>query len=183
MPITGPEAWAILEQADRLYTQDQIETALAAMAGAITVALKESNPLIICVMNGGLVPFGRLLPQLKFPLQTDYIHASRYGDARTGGEILWKGGPVNPVKDRTVLLVDDILDEGITLAAIEERLRGAGVLAVMKAVLVTKRKSKPAATVADFSALEVPDRYVFGYGMDYEGYLRNLPEIYAVGER
>lgn len=181
MAITGQQAWAVLEQAECLYSQDQIETALTAMAAAITVVLKESNPLIVCVMNGGLVPLGRLLPQLKFPLQTDYIHASRYGEALTGGEIVWKGGPINSVADRTILLVDDILDEGVTLAAIDQRLRDAGAAVVLKAVLVTKRKRKPAATVADFSALEVPDRYVFGYGMDYEGYLRNLPEIYAVG--
>lgn len=180
MAVDAQQAWAVFEQADCLYRVPEIEAALAGMAGAITGVLRERDPLVICVLNGGLVPLGRLLPQLHFPLQTDYVHASRYGQALVGGTLAWSAGPATAVRDRTVLLVDDILDEGTTLAAIEQKLRGDGAREVLKAVLVTKRKPKPAATTADFSALEVPDRYVFGYGMDYEGYLRNLPGIYAV---
>lgn len=179
MAVTAQQAWAVFGRAELLYQQEQIETALAGLAVEVTRALKDVDPLIICVLNGGLVPLGRLLPQLHFPLQTDYIHASRYGDRLVGAELAWNAGPATSPRGRTVLLVDDILDEGTTLASLEQWLRHEGAQAVYKAVLVAKHKAKPAVTTADFVALEVPDRYVFGYGMDYEGYLRNLPGIYA----
>lgn len=182
MAVTAQQAWAVFERAELLYRQEQIETALAGLAVEVTRVLKDVDPLIICVLNGGLVPLGRLLPQLHFPLQTDYIHASRYGDRLVGDELAWNAGPATSPRGRTVLLVDDILDEGTTLATLEQWLRHEGAQAVYKAVLVAKHKAKPAATTADFVALEVPDRYVFGYGMDYEGYLRNLSGIYAAAE-
>jgi hypoxanthine phosphoribosyltransferase len=180
--VTAAQAWAVFKRADCLYRQDEIEAALTGLAATITQTLKDRDPLIICVLNGGLVPLGHLLPQLHFPLQTDYIHASRYGDRLVGGELAWNAGPATSPRGRTVLLVDDILDEGTTLASLENWLRRQGAAAVYKAVLVVKRKTKVPITTADFIALEVPDRYVFGYGMDYEGYLRNLPGIYAAAE-
>jgi len=182
LAVTAQQAWAVFEKAHCLYRQEQIEAALTSMAEAITHVLHDRDPLIICVLNGGMVPLGRLLPQLHFPLQTDYIHASRYGKELVGGALSWSAGPAMSARGRTILLLDDILDEGTTLAAIEEKLAADGAAEIYKAVLVTKRKQKAAVTSAQFSALEVPDRYVFGYGMDYEGYLRNLPGIYAVAE-
>ncbi|MHB1951876.1 MAG: hypoxanthine-guanine phosphoribosyltransferase [Acidiferrobacteraceae bacterium] len=179
MAVTAQEAWEVFRRSDLLYGQEEIEAALTRIAVEITRALKDLDPLIICVLNGGLVPLGRLLPQLHFPLQTDYIHASRYGDRLVGGELAWNAGPATSPSGRVVLLVDDILDEGTTLVSLEQWLSRQRAKAVYKAVLVAKRKAKPAATTADFVALEVPDRYVFGYGMDYEGYLRNLPGIHA----
>lgn len=181
--MTAEQAWEVLRQADCLYTHVEVEQALDALAAAVTNRLADAHPLVVCVMNGGVVPFGKLLPKLSFPLQTDYVHATRYGRGLTGGDLHWTAGPRVPLRGRTVLLVDDILDEGITLAGIEARFLAEGARVVHKAVLVRKQRALPPAIEADFVGLSVPDRYVFGYGMDYKGYLRNAPGIYALNPK
>lgn len=149
------------------------------MAGTIVRVLAARNPLLVCIMTGGVVPFGKLLPRLQFPLEIDYVHATRYAGQLAGGELRWKAGPSVDPRGRAVLLVDDIFDEGTTLAAIEQRYVDAGAASVHKAVLVVKRRPRTQNITVDFVGLEVPDRYVFGYGMDYKGYLRNAPGIFA----
>lgn len=169
----------MLRQADCLYTADEVEAALDRMATAITARLGNDDPLLVCIMTGGVVPFGKLLPRLPFPFQIDYVHATRYGGRLQGAQLQWRAGPTQSPRDRVVLLVDDILDEGATLAGIEARYRAEGAREVLKAVLVVKRRPRVCEVQVEFVGLEVPDRYVFGYGMDYKGYLRNSPGIYA----
>jgi hypoxanthine phosphoribosyltransferase len=181
-PVTALQAWKVLEQADCLFTAQQLEDALAVMALAITQRLAGRDPLVVCLMNGGLVPFGALLPKLSFPLQVDYIHATRYGHRLQGADLKWIAGPYMSPAGRTILLIDDILDEGATLAAIEDYYLKQGAREVFKAVMVKKQRPRSLSIDADFIGLMVPDRYVFGYGMDYKGYLRNAPGIYAVAE-
>jgi hypoxanthine phosphoribosyltransferase len=181
-PVTAQQAWEVLQQADCLYQAPEVEAALDAMARAVTQKLAGMDPVVICVMNGGLIPFGQLLPRLQFPLQTDYIHVTRYGQGLTGGELKWVVYPSIAVENQVVLLIDDILDEGMTLAAIEEYFRSQGARAVHKAVLVSKQRPRRKSIEVEFVGLQVPDRYVFGYGMDYKGYLRNAPGIYAVAD-
>jgi hypoxanthine phosphoribosyltransferase len=131
-------------------------------------------------MNGAMIPMGMLLPELDFPLQVDYLHATRYRNETSGGELQWLASPKINLKDRTVLLVDDIHDEGITLEHIKTYCQDQGAAQVYSAVLVNKVHDRKNNTRADFIALEVPDRYVFGFGMDYKGMLRNASGIYAV---
>ncbi|MFQ6023452.1 MAG: hypoxanthine-guanine phosphoribosyltransferase [Acidiferrobacterales bacterium] len=181
-PISAQKAWEVLQNADCLYKTEQVEAALDSMASRITHALAKKDPIVVCIMNGGMVPFGKLLPKLSFPLQVDYVHVTRYREKLHGGELHWIMGPHVPARDRVVLLVDDILDEGMTLLAIEERFLAEGAAAVHKAVLVVKNRSRAVDVTVEFAGLEVPDRYVFGYGMDYKGYLRNAPGIYAEPE-
>ncbi|MHB8453189.1 MAG: hypoxanthine-guanine phosphoribosyltransferase [Acidiferrobacterales bacterium] len=181
-PVTAEQAWTVLQQADCLCTQPQVEAALDVMASGITRLLGDTNPILVCLMNGGVVPFGKLLPRLQFPLQIDYVHATRYGNRLTGGDLHWLAGPFVAPRQRTILLIDDILDEGTTLAAIERRYRSDGAAAIYKAVLVRKDRPRSVPVDADFVGLDVPDRYVFGYGMDYKGYLRNAAGIFAVAE-
>ncbi|MFA7095080.1 MAG: hypoxanthine-guanine phosphoribosyltransferase [Gammaproteobacteria bacterium] len=179
--MTLEHVHAVYAQADVLYRAEEVEAALDRMAAEITRVLKDSNPLVIGVMTGGMIPAGRILPRLDFPLEIDYLHATRYCGETRGGKLHWIARPQTPLRDRVVLIVDDILDEGLTLAAILEECRAEGAKAVYSAVLVEKlhdRKAKGAH--ADFVGLQVVDRYVFGYGMDYKGYLRNAPGIYAV---
>ena len=171
-----------MQQADCLYNASDVEAALEKMARAISRTLADRDPLLVCLMNGALVPFGMLLPKLQFPLQVDYVHATRYGDRLQGGELKWIAGPFISPQDRTILLIDDILDEGATLAAIEAYYRRQGARAVHKAVMVKKERPRSLDIDAEFIGLMVPDRYVFGFGMDYKGYLRNAPGIYAVAE-
>lgn len=170
----------VLNRAETLYTKHDIDAAYDRMAEAITARLADSNPLVLCVMVGGLIPAGQLLPRLTFPLQIDYLHATRYQEGTQGGQLHWIVRPRYPLEDRVVLLIDDILDEGVTLAALIEACRAAGAREVLTAVLLDKIHKRKNGLKATFTGLEVEDRYVFGCGMDYQGYLRNLPGIYAI---
>ncbi|NLF54665.1 MAG: hypoxanthine-guanine phosphoribosyltransferase [Thauera phenolivorans] len=170
------------EEADCLADEQQVEAALDRMAGEISARLANRNPLVYAVMNGGLIFAGRLLPRLPFPLEIAYLHATRYGHALQGKQLDWRVRPTQNLRGRTVLVLDDILDEGHTLAAIIEHLQAEGAAEVLSAVLVHKlheRKARPGMR-ADFSGLDIPDRFLFGCGMDYMGYWRNAPGIYAV---
>ncbi len=181
MSITDQQAREVYAQADLLHTPAQVNAALDRMAASITADLGARDPIVICVMTGGLVPAGHLLTRLDFPLHIDYLHATRYRGGTQGGTLKWITRPLLPFKDRTVLVIDDILDEGLTLAAIQSELRAQGAAAVYSAVLVQKQHERRAEQItADYVGLEVEDRYVFGCGMDYHGYHRNLPGIYAV---
>jgi hypoxanthine phosphoribosyltransferase len=181
--MTTPEKIRkVYETSTCLFTIEQIEAALAEMATKIHAELHDKNPVILCVMIGGLVSLGNLLPRLDFPLEVDYIHATRYCGEITGGELHWKVKPAVDLTGRTVLVVDDILDGGVTLAAILEQLKSMGADEVYSAVLVDKRHKRDEHGLkhADFVGLEVDDHYIFGYGMDYNEYLRNAPGIFVV---
>ena len=139
-----------------------------------------SGPLVLSVMGGGVVFTGQLLPLLHFPLEFDYIHVTRYRGGMQGGTIQWRVEPRQLLSGRVVLVLDDILDEGHTLAAIRERILQQGAAAFYSAVLADKAIGRDKPVRADFVGVSVPDRYVFGFGMDVEGAWRNLPAIYAV---
>jgi hypoxanthine phosphoribosyltransferase len=173
---------SLLTDAELLAAQTEVEAAIGRMAEEITAELKEADPILICVMNGGLIFSGQLLTRLPFPLEVDYIHATRYGHETSGSGLNWIIKPQLELKGRTVLLLDDILDEGVTLAAIADYCGQQGAARVLMAVLVEKlhlRKVTPGMR-ADFSGIEIGDRFLFGYGLDYKGYWRNAPGIYAV---
>ena len=163
-----------------MATVDQAELALDKMAAAITARHENNNLLLVCVMNGGLVVTGCLLSRLDFPLEQDYMHATRYRGELQGGELNWLVEPQHTLKNRHVLIVDDILDEGYTLAAIVKHCQKSGAAEVETAVLVEKMHNRKQGIKANYVGLEIEDRYLFGYGMDYKGYLRNAPGIFAV---
>jgi hypoxanthine phosphoribosyltransferase len=119
---------------------------------------------------------------LNFPLEFDYVHATRYGAETSGGALQWVVEPRTQVKGRVVLLLDDILDEGITLAAIRQHLLDAGAAECITAVFADKEIGKDKPLHADFVGVSLPNRYVFGYGMDVKGAWRNLPAVYAMKE-
>ena len=176
------EALRVLEEAECLVDRQTVEAAVDRVAAEITAQLGRQNPLVFCVMHGGLIFCGQLLTRLPFPLEVGYLHATRYGRDTTGGELEWLAGLQTEVVDRTVLLVDDILDEGVTLKALVDECLARGARQVVTAVLVDKqhgRKVRPGYR-ADFTGLAIPDRFVFGYGLDYDGMWRNAAGIYAV---
>lgn len=181
--ITPEQALVVLRKAERLCTPEQIQAALDRLATAITARLEHRNPLVLMVMNGAFIVSAQLLSRLLFPLQVGYLHATRYRGGTRGGEIDWIAPPRPAVAGRTVLVVDDILDEGDTLKAILDKVRAEGAAEVYSVVLVNKRHDrKVAGSTVDFVGLDVPDRYVFGCGMDYKEYWRQLPAIYAVSD-
>lgn len=167
-------------EADCLFTVEQVEAALDRLAAEITAQYQNRNPLVLCVMNGGLIATAGLLQRLDFPLQSDYLHATRYRGETRGGELHWLREPAHPLAGRAVIVVDDILDEGYTLAAIVEHCRAQGAASVESVALVEKQHTRKHGIEADYIGLAVEDRYVFGYGMDYKDYLRNAPGIFAV---
>lgn len=182
MSITAEQAGQVLANARCCYTKEQITHAIDRMAADITEQVGDLNPLLLCVMTGGLIITGDLLLRLEFPLQYDYIHATRYAGNTRGSELNWITRPHTSLAQRHVLIVDDILDEGITLKELLNYCRQQGVSSVRTAVLVNKLHDRKHLNSADFIGLTVEDHYVFGYGMDYKGYLRNVPGIYAVAD-
>lgn len=178
--MTGSEARRILEQADLICSEEEVRIAVRRIAQQVTAALAESNPLVLSVMGGAVVFTGHLLPLLRFPLEFDYLHVTRYNGATRGAAVQWKVGPRTDLTGRTVLVLDDILDEGNTLAAIRDRLLAGGAKAFFSAVFADKNIGRAKPIQADFVGIEVPDRYVFGFGMDVNEYWRNLPAIHAI---
>ncbi|MGH8455782.1 MAG: hypoxanthine-guanine phosphoribosyltransferase [Stenotrophobium sp.] len=171
----------VLRQADCLHDAAAIQFAYDRLALEIRAEYASRNPLILCVMIGGLHPTAEITTRLDFPFQLDYLHATRYRGETTGAGLVWKAYPDIPVRGRDVLVIDDILDEGHTLAAILKALREQEAASVKVAVLAEKLHARKAPEVkADFVGVTVEDRYVFGCGMDYKSYWRQLPAIYAV---
>ena len=172
----------VYEKSTQLFTTQQIETALDNMAVAIKQDLHDKKPVVLCVMVGGLIPMGHLLLRLDFPLEVNYVHATRYQGETQGGKLDWRAKPTIDLRNRNVLIVDDILDGGVTLSAIVDEIKTMGAADVKTAVLVDKhhQREENALQHADYVGLEVDDHFIFGYGMDYQEYLRNAPGIYVV---
>ena len=174
----------VLKKSQQIYDLKTIEQALDKMAEKITQQLQHENPIMLCVMIGALIPAGHLLTRLNFPLEVDYIHATRYRGTTRGGDLHWLVEPRQTLKDRTVLIVDDIMDGGLTLAAIIDYCYQVGAKKVLTCVMINKirKREEGVKFEPDFSGLETEDRYLFGFGLDYQEYLRNAPGIYAVAE-
>jgi hypoxanthine phosphoribosyltransferase len=180
--LSRQQANAILSQAELIVSAEDVQAAVMRVAREINTLLADEHPLLLSVMGGAVVFTGQLLPLLNFPLDFDYIHVSRYGSSRHGGSLHWKVEPRENVSGRVVLVVDDILDEGETLAAVKQRVLDLGAAKFYSAVFADKRIGKAKPIRADFVGLELPDRFVFGFGMDIQGAWRNMPAIYATRE-
>lgn len=175
---------AALANSDVVHDRGAIERAIATMAVAIRNDYAGDVPVYLTVMHGGLPFAGQLAMELGargLDVEFDYLHATRYRGATSGGALIWKHRPATPLRGRRVLLVDDIVDEGHTLAAVREWCISEGASEVRIAALAVKRHDRCVPGLcADYAGLDVPDRYVFGYGMDYHEQGRNLPAIYAL---
>lgn len=172
------EVW--LAQADCLVSDAQMQQAYDRVAREITEQLVEARPLVLVVMTGGLIAAGQLLARLSFPLEVDYVHATRYRGTQ-GGDIEWRARPTRDLSGRTVLIVDDLLDKGITLAAVRDWCHSVGAARVLLAVAAIKNlPACNARPTPDFVGVSIPDRFVFGEGLDYDGYYRNVRGIFAV---
>ena len=180
--LNNEEARIALRQAELIVSAAEVQAAVARVAQEINAAFADRHPLVLSVMGGAVVFTGQLLPLLDFPLDFDYVHVSRYGSGQQGGELCWKVEPRENVRGKIVLVVDDILDEGETLDAIRRRVTELGAAGFYCAVFADKLNGKDKPIRADFVGLELPDRFVFGFGMDIHGAWRNLPAIYATRE-
>ena len=177
------ELHATLADADCLYTEQQIDSVLDDLAGRIAADYKDKIPLLLCVMNGGMFVMAGILRRLQIPLECDYMHVTRYRGKTSGGELHWVAKPKTEIKNRHVLIMDDIYDEGFTLQEILKYCREENAASVEGCVLVRKQHSRAKAEMdIKYLGVDVPDRYVFGCGMDYEHYFRNLNGVYALKE-
>ena len=172
----------LLANSEVIYSPQEVSDAIHALAFQISQDLQDQSPLVLTVMNGGLYFAGQLLPKLNFPLEQDYVQATRYQGGVEGKEIVWRATPTDKIKGRVVLLLDDILDVGITLSAVRDKCLELGALDVKIAVLTEKELQSTKPIQADYVGLKLPNRYLFGCGMDVYGWWRNLPEIYALKE-
>lgn len=173
-----------LNKSERLYDYSEVERAIHAVSQEVNRELEGDDVLVITILQGGLVFSGMLVPQLSFPLTLDYTQFSRYGHNKEGGDIRVPATPKTSMEGKTVLLVDDIYDRGETLKVASELCVENGAKKVVAAVLVKKVFADVAVTplIPNFKlfyALEVPDKFVFGMGMDVEDYFRNAAGIFA----
>ena len=178
--MSQPEAQQLLDNAELIASAEAVQATLDRLAKEIARDVGDTFPLVLAVMGGAVVFAGQLLPRLEFPLEFDYLHITRYRGKTSGGAIEWRVLPGQNVVGRTVLVLDDILDEGATLAAVRDKLLELGAAKVLAAVLTDKQNDLAKPIRADYVGLNVPDRYVFGCGMDVYGLWRNLPAIYAL---
>ena len=178
---TIPALADALANADLLFDRAALQGVIADMGRRIDAALDGERAVFLTVMNGALVFGGHLALAIRTDLEFDYVHATRYRGATSGSDLHWLREPAVSLVDRVVLLVDDILDEGHTLKAVREDCYRRGAKRVLIASLCTKRHDRLVDGIAsDFNGVELPDRYVFGYGLDYYEQGRNLPAIYAL---
>jgi hypoxanthine phosphoribosyltransferase len=180
--LSNQQAQDVLQQAELLCSAHEVQLAVQRVAHEINGALAGQHPLVLSVMGGAVIFTGQLLPLLDFPLEFDYLHVSRYGNEKQGGELHWKVAPRENVRGKVVLVLDDILDEGETLHAIKQRVLALGASKFYSAVFADKENGKDKPIRADFVGMSLPNRFVFGFGMDIHGAWRNLPAIYAVQE-
>ena len=174
------EVLQALREADPVADRDTVEAAIDRVAVQLAVEFADAYPVLMCIMNGGLVMTARLLERFDFALQLDYVQVSRYRDGTSGGELTWRVEPALPLAGRTVLVIDDIFDQGWTMRGVVAKISSLGAAQVLSVVLVDKQVAHPRPMEVDYAALTAPDRYLFGCGMDYRGHWRNLPAIYAL---
>ncbi|MCS0609872.1 hypoxanthine-guanine phosphoribosyltransferase [Massilia solisilvae] len=177
-------ARALLEHAEQVASAEQVQQAVRRVADELNQRFgnpdEQAFPLVLGVMGGAVVFTGNVLPQLDFPLEFDYIHVTRYGDEDQGGQVVWKVIPRQSVAGKTIIVLDDILDEGETLAQVKQRLLDMGAKEVIIAVFADKDLGRKKPVQADIVGLSLPNRFVVGFGMDVYGYWRNLPALWAI---
>ena len=166
-----------------MASHTQVSEAINKLADKVTSYYRNKNPIILCLMNGGLFLTSELTKRLDFPLRLDYLHATRYRGETTGKDLHWLKMPEFNLANEHVLIVDDIYDEGITLKEVEEKLKQQNPASIKSLVLVDKQhERKPQGHSVDYVGMRLVDKYLFGCGMDYYGHWRHLPQIYAVTE-
>ena len=183
MKLSQADYSAVAQRAECLVTGEEMAQTIRRLADEVTTALRDKDPVVLCVMTGGIIAAGQLLPHLDFPLRLEYAHLTRYLGATSGGALEWRHRPSEAIRGEHVLIVDDILDEGITLQTLCDACVEDGAASVRSLVLVEKDRPRSVPCKADFVGVRLPNRYLYGYGLDYKHYFRNADGIYAVADR
>ena len=171
------------DEAELVFSRHEVTFAIDQVAMRMAAYLYDDNPLVICVLQGGLFYFSRLIERMDIPLEVSYVHVGRYGENTIGSsELTWLAKPDISLENRHVVLIDDVFDKGITMKILADWAWSQGASLVSSSVLISKETSKVPDVNVDFMALRARDRFLFGCGMDYRGYWRNLPEVFALSE-
>ena len=163
-----------------LVPADEIECAIDRVAVQLNVELRNVSPVFICVMKGGLPFTWDLMKRINLDVELDFVRVNRYNNS-TPGEVKFERDVTIDLSDRTVVLIDDILDEGVTLEFLVDRYRQKA-RSVHTCVLVDKNINASRSIHADHAAVECPNLFLVGRGMDFNGRYRQLPAIYALQE-
>jgi|TARA_B110000908_G_scaffold51156_1_gene62419 hypoxanthine phosphoribosyltransferase len=183
VPLNQSQLQQIRDDSDLVFSRAEITTAVGQMARAADQLLTGTDPIIMAVMNGGMILTAEISLALKTYSRIDYLQVARYQDKTVGGQLHWHKQPQYDLAGETVLLVDDIFDEGETLQELIAYCQAQGAKQIYTAVLLYKNKQqRKHDLIPDVIGLEVADRFVYGYGMDYQGYFRDLSDIYALRE-
>lgn len=178
------KARALLARSEQIVSEAEVQAAVDKIATALNQRFDNEAhpvlPLVLSIMGGAVIFTGQLLPRLTFPLEFDYIHVTRYGREDKGGTVEWKVEPHASLLGRTIIVLDDILDEGETLAHVKHRLLAMGAGEVILAIFADKDIGKSKPVTPDYVGVTLPNRFVVGFGMDAYGYWRNLPAIWAI---
>ena len=178
------KALEIHNSADLLFDSQAVDQGMAELTAKVAKDCEKEFPLVLCVMNGGLYLTGQLLRHWDFPMIVDYVHATRYRLATLGKDVLWKTYPQNEIKGRNVIIVDDIFDQGYTLEEVKSYCLKHGAKKCISVFLIRKTHDRKTANIQpDYVGLECGDCYVYGAGMDLNGYFRNLSSIHFVAGR
>jgi len=181
--MDNQQALKIHQSSSVLFEQQEIDSGIAQMASHMAEKIKDKFPIVLCVMNGGLYITGQLMRHWQFPLTLDYVHATRYRLSTLGSDVVWKAYPQNDLKDRHVVIVDDIFDQGYTLEELKKYCIKQGATSITNCFLIRKSHTRKKADIeADYAALECSDLYIYGNGMDLNGHFRNLKDIYALAD-
>ena len=181
--LSPQELQDIKDNADLIFSSSQIKKAVENIGIELEKLIRGKNAIMLCVMNGGLVFSADLMRSLDSNVRLDYLQVARYLDKTVGGSLHWHNEPQLSLQDQVVVIADDIYDEGYTLEEIVSYCKKHGAKEVITVVLLLKQKAiKKVELQPDLFGLEIEDRYVFGYGMDYQGHMRNVPDIYALPE-
>jgi hypoxanthine phosphoribosyltransferase len=157
-----------------------IKEAILKIADKINIDLKDKNPLMICVLNGSFMFSADLLKLIQFPCQISFLKMASYEGVVSSGQIKELFGINENIAGRTVVILEDIVDTGITMRNCINQMKNLGAAEVIIATLLFKPQSLKEDIKLDYVGIEIPNDFIVGYGLDYNGYGRNLPDIYKI---
>ncbi len=159
-----------------------IKRAIWQMADKINRDLKDKNPLMVCILNGSFMFSADLMKLVEFPCQISFVKLASYEGMGSTGKVKELIGFNEELKGRTVVLLEDIVDTGVTVENSVEQLLQTGASEVIVATLLYKPQACKRDIKLDYVGMEIPNDFIVGYGLDYNGYGRNLPDIYSLIE-
>ncbi len=165
-----------------LIAKKDIVQSIEKLAATINKDFMGQDVVVLCVMTGGMVFCSHLLTHLSFPVRFDYVHISRYGDKDHGGQLRWIKEPNLNLDGQNILIVDDMIDEGVSLTEVVNFCLNKNPRSVKTAVLLNKEKPRKHNDIVepDYHGFAIEDKFVYGFGIDYKHYYRNAENIYLV---